>query len=55
MYVMEGLRHHDGRGTDVGDRNGLAGVTKILQHVLDQNRALSNDAVYFSIVSDCGV
>jgi hypothetical protein len=29
----------------VGDGNGLAGVTKILEHVLDENGALSDGAV----------
>jgi hypothetical protein len=29
----------------VGDGNGLAGVTKILEHVLDEDGALSDGAV----------
>jgi hypothetical protein len=43
---MEGfVGLQNGNGTDVRDRNSLAGVTKILQHVLDEDGALSNDAV----------
>lgn len=30
----------------VGNGNGLARVTKILKHVLDQDRALGNSAIY---------
>ena len=56
---MVSLGDHDGgewRGsTDVRNGNSLARIAEVLQHVLDQNGALSNDAVCCSSLAVAGL
>jgi hypothetical protein len=40
-----------GVNTHVGDGDSLSRITKILEHVLDQNGALSSGALYSESVS----